>query len=109
MGGKRRVRPPIEPRQLLLAALTGRRDGKRNGPREYPAMRPGYVQLVYRDRRTARLLERNGLLERADDHRWRLPEDMAAETGCTTLVCLHSWVLTPFGRVVARACLARKI
>jgi len=100
----------------LLAALTGRQDGRpdtRGRRTEYPAMLfggyPGYVQLVYRDRRTARLLERNGLLDRCDDKRWRLPEDMVEEAGSEFFVALHSWRLTPLGVVVAKACRARKI
>jgi len=106
-------RPPISPRELLLAALTGRRDGRRRGPSEYPALLfggyPGHVQCTYRDRQTARLLERNGLLDPTGDKRWRLPEDMAEEMGSEFFVALHSWRLTAFGRVIARACRAGRI
>src|SRR5208337_3187883 len=99
-------RPAIAHRALLLAALTGR-------PSEYPAMLfggyPGHVQCTYRDRQTARLLERNGLLDSCDDKRWRFPADMAEEMGSEYFVALGSWRLTPLGRVVARACLAGRI
>ena len=78
-------RPPIEARSLLLAALTGRPDGRRDDPSQYPAFaatslrhRHGYVQLVHRDRETARRLERAGLLDRCDGH-WLLPDDLRQE------------------------------
>jgi hypothetical protein len=102
-------RPPIEPRALLLAALTGRPDGKRNQPMMYPAFeRRGYVQLAYRDRQTARRLERAGLLDVCEGP-WSLPYDMRDEMGADTFIAIGCWGLTPLGFVVARACLRRKI
>lgn len=101
-------RPPIEPRALLLAALTGRPDGKRNAPTMYPSFRRGYVQLTHRDRQTARQLERAGLLDLCEGP-WRLPEDMQEETGAETFRAIGCWGLTPLGVVVARACLRGRI
>ncbi len=99
----RRLRPPITARALLYAALTGRPDG-REGPHEYPAFHRGYVQLTHRDRQTARLLERNGLLEH-DERPWTLPADLAAEWGATHFLPIGVWRLTDLGWVVARAAL----
>ncbi len=108
-------RPPIEARSLLLAALTGRPDGRRNDPSQYPAFaatslraRRGYVQLAHRDRETARRLERAGLLDRCD-RRWPLPDDLRQEWGADTFLAIGCWKLTPLGRVVARACLSGRI
>lgn len=96
---------PITPRALLYAALVGRPDGRR-GRDEYPAFfgHRGFVQLTPRDRQTARLLERNGLLEH-DERRWRLPRDLAEEWGTQWMQPIGVWRLTELGRVIASAAL----